>query len=265
VLWNHESQFTIQWKATSKPRRATRKELLLTPDTCSALRTAYCALLVVKMGLSCCKSSMAGGSNWNRKGYKQANNVGYLLRMRTERSDWNEDDAMVVYITILGCDNLKAMKNFTGFSGPYVESSLSPPDPVAGLQKQRTSFQPNTASPKWVIHLHNHCVVELSSSVSFQSPGERLQFLLTSKNEHMKIKMNTYDLKQIPSCLFNDYMYPDTASTWQWHPMRSVTLSSILKIFTLEILKSVPLPSPIRLLEITSGRFDQQHQPCVRN
>jgi hypothetical protein len=54
------------------------------------------------MGLSCCKSQMAGGPNWNRKGYKQAQNVGFIARMRKERSDWSEDDAMVVYVTILG-------------------------------------------------------------------------------------------------------------------------------------------------------------------
>jgi hypothetical protein len=45
---------------------------------------------------------MAGGPNWNRKGYKQAQNVGFIARMRKERSDWSEDDAMVVYVTILG-------------------------------------------------------------------------------------------------------------------------------------------------------------------
>ena len=102
------------------------------------------------MGLSCCKSANAAGPNWNRKGYCAAQNVNYISRMRNERSDWSEDEAMVVYITILGMSELKQMINFTNMSGPYVECSLSPEDPVAGLQKQRTSFKPATANPKWV-------------------------------------------------------------------------------------------------------------------
>jgi hypothetical protein len=65
----------------------------------------------------------------------------------------------------LGCTELKAMRNFTGMSGPFVECSLSPADPVAGIQKQRTSFQPNTASPKWVSSIRVVVEDKLSTQV----------------------------------------------------------------------------------------------------
>ena len=106
------------------------------------------------MGLSCCKSANGAAPNWNRKGYKAAQNVNYISRMRNERSDWSNDEAMVVYVTILGMAELKQMTNLTNMSGPYVECSLSPEDPVSGLQKQRTSFKPRTANPKWVNNKH---------------------------------------------------------------------------------------------------------------
>lgn len=108
--------------------------------------------------------------------------------MKETKPGWNEDDAMVVYVTIHACHELKAMKNFTGMSGPYVECSLSPADPVATAQKQRTSFIPNTSNPKWVLlttKSGTHFIIVIQ-----QTPPERLQFLITKSDDHMKIRLN---------------------------------------------------------------------------
>ena len=60
------------------------------------------------------------------------------------------EDGNVIIIKLRAIKNQKEAKNYSGYSGPYVEMKLFPPDDVAGDQLQRSSFKPGEGGPKWV-------------------------------------------------------------------------------------------------------------------